>query len=81
MDVVALKHAAFDVRRVGGPGTQPLYCRFLVAERLKELEREVGRVERLFRQLGNGFFDFNGVHLPTASCGRAAIVRFVVMSL
>ena len=62
MDVVALEDAAgrSDLFDVAAP--QPLDGRLLVAEGFKEGERETRGVERLLREVGNGFFNFDGVH-------------------
>jgi len=62
MDVVALKQAARDIRSVGRAGAQAADRRVLVAEGLEKGERKPGRIERLRRQGGDGFFDFDGVH-------------------
>ena len=62
VDVVGLKNAA-KVGLVRRARAQPLDRRLLVAEGFKEGIREVLGVERLLRQLRNGFFDFNGVQL------------------
>ena len=62
MDVIALENAARKIRFVGVPAFELFERGLFVPERFEEGEREVRRVERLFRELGNGFFDFDGVH-------------------
>ncbi len=55
---------AYDVRlirRVLSDAAQSLKGRRLVAERLQESVRELGRVERLFDQLADCFFDLDRV--------------------
>jgi hypothetical protein len=62
MNVVSLENAA-KVGLVRGTRAQPLDRRLLVAEGFKEGIREVSSIERLIRQLRNGFLNFNGVQL------------------
>ncbi|HMP82168.1 MAG TPA: hypothetical protein PKA41_05605 [Verrucomicrobiota bacterium] len=61
VDVVALKDAA-EVGLVGVPALEPLNRRRPIPESLKKRERKRLRVERLFRETGNCFFDLDGVH-------------------
>jgi len=49
------------IRRVLSDATQSLKCRSLVAKRLQESVRELNRVERLFDQLADCFFDLDRV--------------------
>ena len=61
VNIAGLKDAA-DVGFVGGPGAQALDRRLLVAENHTEGIGEFDRVKGLFREFGNGLFNFNGVH-------------------
>jgi hypothetical protein len=60
MDIVGLENPA-KIRLVRRARAQPLDRRFLVTEGLKKGVREIHGIKRLFRQLRNSFFDFNGV--------------------
>jgi hypothetical protein len=62
VDVIGLEDALREVRSVRRAGAQPLDGGGLVTERLQEGERKLGRVERAFREGGNGLLDLNGVH-------------------
>jgi hypothetical protein len=62
VDIVGLENSA-EVRLVRGAGAQSLNRRLLVAERFEKGIRKVLGIERLIRQLRNGFLYFNGVQL------------------
>ena len=68
MDVVSLQHGndATDrdgalVRGVLARAAQSLDRRRFVAERFEERERKLSRIEELFDELANCFFDLNRV--------------------
>ena len=63
VDVVALEHAAGHVGRVVVASAQALERGVLVAEGGQEGECELSGIERLKRQVGDGLFDFYGVHV------------------
>lgn len=64
--VAALEHAA-DVGLIRAVALQQLEGGRLVAESLQERVRETLCVERLLCKEGNGFFDFNGIHVIAES--------------
>jgi hypothetical protein len=61
VDVIALEEAA-DIGLVGRACTQPLDRGFFIPEGEQEGEGELGRVERLARQLRYGLLDLDSVH-------------------
>ena len=66
MNVIGLKNAA-EVGFVRGPGAEPLNRRLFVPECFKEGKRKALRIERLVRELRDGFFYFNGIQLLVPS--------------
>jgi hypothetical protein len=65
VDVVALEDAAGEVGLVGAGlplGPEPLEGGFLVSEGFEKGMRENLRIEGLFREPRDGFFDCDGVH-------------------
>jgi len=69
VDVVALEHAALHVGGVVVASPQTPERGLLVAECGQEGERELSAGKRLKRQVGDGLFDFYGVHV----CVRALL--------
>src|SRR5690606_35823691 len=61
VDVVRLKNAA-KVGLVCSPGSQTPQSRFLITEGGKEVIRKLYWVERLIGKIGDGLFDFYGIH-------------------
>ena len=57
------------------PVRSRLMRRLLVAEGFEEGERELGRVERLLGELGDGFFDLDGVHVVPTPLTRAKVTK------
>jgi hypothetical protein len=53
----------FDLPNITAVLPQLLDGRFFVPERLQEGERKLRRVEWLRGEIGDGLFDFNGVHV------------------
>lgn len=78
MDVAALKHAAMKIGLVGVALAQAIGGGLLVPERGEELERELSPIKRLRGELGDGFFDLDGVHGP--SLGRICRCRQGVLT-
>lgn len=65
VDVTALKDAAREIRLVGPAFPvlpKPVDSRLLIPEGGEELEGELRPIKRLGRELGDGFFDLDGVH-------------------
>lgn len=63
MDIIALKNAAGQIGLIRIAAAKPLERGLLVAKRFEEGERKIHRVKRGFGELGNGFFDFDSVHV------------------
>ena len=64
------QHAAGHVGLVRVAFAQPLQGGVPGAERREKPEGELCGVERLERQIGYGFFDFDGVHADSFACLR-----------
>lgn len=65
MDVATLKDAALQIGLIGSAFPvlpQPVDGRLLVPEGGEELKREFAPIKRLGRELGDCFFDLDGVH-------------------
>ena len=65
VDVAGLENTA-EVGFVRRPRTQALDCRRLVAKGFKEGVGELCTVEGLLREVGDGLFDFYGIHRRAA---------------
>ena len=74
VDVVALEHPAGQIGLVRVSTLEPFEGGLLVAEGFEKGIGESRRVEGRFRELGNGFFDFDCIHSNTAFIIRGQIV-------
>ena len=62
MDIIPLEDTAREVRLIRVPAPQPLEGGLFVSKSFEERKRERVAFKGSLRQLGNRFFDFNGVH-------------------
>jgi len=56
MNIAALQYAAFNIRRIGRAGFKALDGRLFITKGFQKGKRKCLGIERLFGQLGDGFF-------------------------
>ncbi len=67
VNIVALEHAAGQIRLVRAAAVEPFKGRLLISEGFEKGKREHRRVKGRFGKPGDGFFNFNGIHMLTIS--------------